>query len=52
MQRAIKTIPYQVAFKREMKRYQIIPMGMQERTQIKDEQNEEEPFQEPLEAED
>ena len=45
MQRAIKTTPYQVVFGREMRRYQILPVAMRERTQIEEELAEEDPFE-------
>src|SRR5437667_1177534 len=37
MQRAIKTTPYQMVFRREMRRYQVLPITMKERTQIEKE---------------
>ena len=45
MQRAIKTTPYQMVFGREMRRYQILPVAMRERTQIEEELAEEDPFE-------
>ena len=44
VQRAIKTTPYQMVFGREMRRYQILPVAMRERTQIEEEPTEESPF--------
>ena len=44
VQRAIKTTPYQMVFGREMRRYQILPVAMRERTQIEEELTEESPF--------
>ena len=44
MQRAIKTTPYQMVFRREMRRYQVLPIAMRERTQIKEELIKENPF--------
>ena len=44
MQRAIKTTPYQMVFRREIKRYQVLPIAIRERTQIKEEPIEENPF--------
>ena len=51
MQRAIKTTPYQVVFGREIRRYKIIPIGMREREQIKEEEYSEDDFFELSDAE-
>jgi len=45
MQRAIKTTPYQVVFRREMRRYEILPVAMRERIQIEEELDEENLFE-------
>lgn len=45
VQRAIKTTPYQMVFGKEMRRYQILPVAMRERTQIEEELDEDNPFE-------
>ena len=44
VQRAIKTTPYQMVYRKEMRKYQILPVAMRERTQIEEEPTEESPF--------
>ena len=44
VQRAIKTTPYQMVYGKEMRRYQILPVAMRERTQIEEKLTEESPF--------
>ena len=45
MQRAIKTTPYQIVYRREMRRYEILPVAMRERAQIEEELIEKDPFE-------
>lgn len=44
VQRAIRTTPYQMVFGKEMRRYQILPVAMRERTEVEEEPTEEGPF--------
>ncbi|KAI9774785.1 MAG: hypothetical protein M1840_000001 [Geoglossum simile] len=44
MQRAIKVTPYQMVFRKEMKRYEILPVAMREGAQVEEEAIEEDTF--------
>ena len=45
MQRTIKTTPYQMVYGREIRRYEILPVAMRERAQIKEKLIEKDPFE-------
>ena len=45
MQKAIKTTSYQMVYRREMRRYEILPVVMRERAQIEEELIKKDPFE-------